>query len=109
MVCDLGFLASKMAKSLVLQRYSRYHSGMEIIVLSQPGCGPCRFVERTLNKAGLAHEVRNVREDPEAETWLRELYDAYRPGQRPSTPVTVIDGRPVFGTVDLKGALSAAA
>lgn len=82
---------------------------MEIIVLSQPGCGPCKFVERTLAKAGVAHEIRDVRADPEAEAWLRGIYDAYRPGDRPSTPVTLIDGKPHFGTAGIKEALPGAA
>ncbi|UZF54078.1 glutaredoxin family protein [Gordonia polyisoprenivorans] len=80
---------------------------MEIIVLSQPGCGPCRFVERTLDRLGVAHEIRDVRADPEAEELLREIFAAYHPGHRPSTPVTLIDGRPIFGT-GVKEALAAA-
>ena len=70
---------------------------MTITILSQPGCPACRLVEKTIEQTGLTATVRDVREDPGAEALLRDLYDAYRPGHRPATPVTIIDDRPVFG------------
>ena len=77
---------------------------MAITILSQPGCAACRLVEKTVEQAGLTATVRDVREDPAAEALLRDLYDAYRPGHHPATPVTLIDDRPVFG-VDGRKAL----
>lgn len=77
---------------------------MTITILSQPGCPACRLVERTVEQARLVATVRDVREDPEAEALLRDVYSAYRPGHHPSTPVTIIDDRPHFG-VDGRKAL----
>lgn len=77
---------------------------MTITILSQPGCAACRLIEKTVEQAGLVADIRDVREDPAAEALLRGLYDAYRPGHHPATPVTIIDDRPVFG-VDGRKAL----
>ena len=38
----------------------------QIIVYSQPGCGPCIAVTRHLRKAGVGFEVRDVRQDEAA-------------------------------------------
>lgn len=38
----------------------------QIIVYSQPGCGPCIAVTRHLRKAGVGFEVRDVRADESA-------------------------------------------
>lgn len=38
----------------------------QIIVYSQPGCGPCIAVTRHLRKAGVGFEVRDVRQDEQA-------------------------------------------
>ena len=38
----------------------------QIIVYSQPGCGPCIAVTRHLRKAGVGFEVRDVRADEQA-------------------------------------------
>ena len=38
----------------------------QIIVYSQPGCGPCVAVTRHLRKAGVGFEVRDVRQDESA-------------------------------------------
>ena len=38
----------------------------QIIVYSQPGCGPCVAVARHLRKAGVGFEVRDVRQDEAA-------------------------------------------
>ena len=38
----------------------------QIIVYSQPGCGPCIAVTRHLRKAGVGFEVRDVRQDETA-------------------------------------------
>ena len=38
----------------------------QIIVYSQPGCGPCIAVTRHLSKAGVGFEVRDVRQDEQA-------------------------------------------
>ena len=38
----------------------------QIIVYSQPGCGPCVAVTRHLRKAGVGFEVRDVRADETA-------------------------------------------
>lgn len=57
------------------------------------------FVERSLTRAGIPFEIRDVRVDTEAEQLLRDAYLAYRPGVRPQTPVTLVDGGPpLFGT-----------
>ncbi|WP_273491322.1 glutaredoxin family protein [Gordonia otitidis] len=77
---------------------------MTITILSQSNCPACRLVERTIEQTGLTATVRDVREDPEAEALLRSIYDAYRPGRHPSTPVTLIDDHPSFG-VDGRRAL----
>ena len=38
----------------------------QIIVYSQPGCGPCIAVTRHLRKAGVGFQVRDVRQDEQA-------------------------------------------
>ncbi|MGC5024431.1 glutaredoxin family protein [Tsukamurella sp. DT100] len=73
---------------------------MTITVLSQPGCAACRFVEKTLDAEGLPYTVRDVRQDPAAEDLLRGIYERLRPGQHPSTPVTILGpGDVVIGPV----------
>lgn len=71
-----------------------------ITVLSQPGCGACRFVEKTLDAEGLPYTVRDVRQDPAAADLLIGIYQRLRPGQHPSTPVTILGpGDVVIGPV----------
>ncbi len=71
-----------------------------ITVLSQPGCGACRFVEKTLDAEGLPYLVRDVRQDPDAADLLIGIYRHLRPGQHPSTPVTILGpGDVVIGPV----------
>ncbi|MBX8688102.1 glutaredoxin family protein [Mycobacterium sp. 20091114027_K0903767] len=66
------------------------HLAGSVTVLSQPGCGACRFVEKTLDAEGLTYEIRDVREDPAAADLLVGIYERLRPGQHPSTPVTIL-------------------
>lgn len=67
-------------------------------ILSQPGCGACRFVEKTLSAEGFSYAVRDVREDPAAADLLIGIYARLKPGQHPSTPVTILgEGDIVFG------------
>lgn len=70
----------------------------EIVVLTQPNCGACIFVERAITAAGLTATYRDVREDADAAEMLTRLYTQHRPGERPRTPVAVVDGTPYFGT-----------
>ena len=72
---------------------------MAITVLIQPNCTACVWVERALTRHGELFTTRDVRDDPEAEALLRDLYTAHRPGQHPRTPVTILDHDVVvFGT-----------
>lgn len=59
-------------------------------ILSQPGCGPCLFVKKTLEAAGVPYVEYDVRTDRAAEVMLLRLYER-RPGQRPATPVTILN------------------
>ncbi|MEP9391113.1 glutaredoxin domain-containing protein [Gordonia sp. VNK1] len=70
----------------------------EIIVLTQPNCGACKFVEKSIDAAGLDASYRDVREDADAAEMLVELFAAHKPGEHPRTPVAVVDGTPYFGT-----------
>lgn len=70
----------------------------EIVVYSQPKCPACVFVERSIAAAGLSADYRDVREDEAAAEMLVQLFAAHRPGERPRTPVAVVDGTPYFGT-----------
>lgn len=45
----------------------------QIIVYSQPGCGPCIAVTRHLRKAGVGFEVRDVRADETAAAEVARL------------------------------------
>ena len=45
----------------------------QIIVYSQPGCGPCIAVTRHLRKAGVGFEVRDVRADEQAAAEVEAL------------------------------------
>ena len=69
----------------------------EIVVYTQQSCGACKFVERAIDAAGLDATYRDVREDADAAEVLVQLFNTHRPGERPRTPVTVIDGEVVFG------------
>lgn len=70
----------------------------EIVVYTQANCGACVFVAKAIDAAGLPAAYRDVREDPAAAEMLVQLFDAYKPGERPRTPVAVVDGTPYFGT-----------
>lgn len=70
---------------------------MTITVLTQTGCAACKWVTRTLDAEGLPYELRDVRQDPAAEDLLVGVYARLRPGMRPATPVTLLDGDVVFG------------
>jgi glutaredoxin len=69
----------------------------EITVYTQPSCGACIFVERAIAAAGLHATYRDVREDESAAEMLVQLFAAHRPGERPRTPLTVVDGEVFFG------------
>ncbi|GAA4391725.1 glutaredoxin family protein [Tsukamurella soli] len=72
------------------------------VVYAQKLCQQCRMVERLLTNLGVTYEVRDVQEDPQALEDVMEYWRTLRPGEQPSTPVTVIDGDPVgvfFGNV----------
>lgn len=70
----------------------------EIVVYTQPSCGACKFVERAITTAGLDADYRDVREDEAAAAMLVQLFNTHKPGERPRTPVAVVDGTPYFGT-----------
>lgn len=80
-------------------------------VYSKPGCGPCVAVKKMLELYGVEYIERDVTTDPTAEQTLRDLYAARRPGQHPSTPVTLLTTAEgtltVFGP-DIRGHLRAA-
>ncbi|WP_157753403.1 glutaredoxin family protein [Gordonia sp. 1D] len=69
----------------------------EILVLTQPNCGACKFVEKAIDAAGLDATYRDVRQDESAAEMLVQLLTQHRPGERPRTPVTVIDGEVFVG------------
>ena len=52
------------------------------VVISSPGCIPCRFTKARLEKNGIEFEERNVAEDPDALELARSL--GYQ-----STPVVI--------------------
>lgn len=75
---------------------------MTTTLYTQPGCGGCYGAAAQLRNAGIAYTARDVRTDPTAAELVRELYAEHRePGAVPETPVTVIDGQPFFGLVEL--------
>lgn len=45
----------------------------QIVVYSQPGCGPCIAVTRHLRKAGVGFTVRDVRQDEQAAAEVARL------------------------------------
>lgn len=59
-------------------------------VLSKPNCAPCTWVKRSLEQFGVPYIERDVTTDGAAEQTLRDLYASRRPGQHPSTPVTLL-------------------
>ena len=59
-------------------------------VLSKPGCGPCIGVKKILQMHGVPYVDRDVTVDPAALDQLLDLYTSRRPGQHPSTPVTLL-------------------
>lgn len=59
-------------------------------VLSKPGCGPCIGVKKMLQTHGVPYIDRDVTADAAALDQLLDLYAARRPGQHPSTPVTLL-------------------
>lgn len=61
-----------------------------VTLLTQPGCGACTFVEKTLQAEGLSFTARDVRADPAAAGLLVGLFERLRPGHHPSTPVTIL-------------------
>lgn len=63
---------------------------LSAIVFSKPGCGPCIFVKKNLSAFNIPFVDRDVTTDAAAEQTLRVLYEGHRPGQRPSTPVTLL-------------------
>lgn len=81
-------------------------------VLSKPNCAPCLWVKRSLEQFGVEYVDRDVTADTDAEQLLRDLYESRRPGQHPSTPVTLLttpEGTlTVFGA-DIRSHLRAAA
>lgn len=62
----------------------------DVVVYSMEGCPPCAMVKQFLTRMGVAFQVKDVRQDPQA---LQELARMGFQG----TPVTVIDGRPIVG------------
>ncbi|SHP29115.1 glutaredoxin [Mycobacteroides abscessus subsp. abscessus] len=77
-------------------------------VLSKPQCGPCTWVKKSLDQHGVEYIERDVTVDTAAEQLLRDLYAARRPGQHPSTPVTLLSSEQgvltIFGP-DIRGHL----
>ncbi|MGV7586352.1 glutaredoxin family protein [Mycobacterium kansasii] len=67
-------------------------------VLSQPNCQGCTWVKKTLEQAGIEYVEYDVRTDRAAEVMLLRLYER-RPGQRPATPVTIINSETETETV----------
>ncbi len=63
---------------------------LSAVVFSKPGCAPCTWVKKTLEQHGVTYTDRDVTTDFAAEQTLRMLYEGHRPGQRPSTPVTML-------------------
>ncbi|SKM37297.1 glutaredoxin [Mycobacteroides abscessus subsp. abscessus] len=59
-------------------------------VLSQPNCQGCTWVKKALEAAGVSYVEYDVRTDRAAEVMLLRLYER-RPGQRPATPVTILN------------------
>ncbi|CPR69576.1 glutaredoxin family protein [Mycobacteroides abscessus] len=59
-------------------------------VLSKPGCAPCTWVKRNLEKYDIPYVDRDVTVDPAALEQLLDLYADTRRGQHPSTPVTLL-------------------
>lgn len=43
-----------------------------IIVLTQPGCGPCVGVKSALKRGGVEYREVNIREDERAVKWMME-------------------------------------
>lgn len=62
----------------------------QIIVYSQPGCGPCMAVKRHLRTAGVGFEVRDVRADEQAAAEVAAL--GYQ-----GTPVVVAGDMHTYG------------
>ena len=59
-----------------------------VIVLTQPGCGPCVGVKAALKRSGVEYREVNIREDERAVKWMME--QGYT-----GTPV-IIDGKDHF-------------
>lgn len=81
---------------------------MTTTLYTQPACGGCTFAAKDLVKAGIDFVSRDVRTDDAARDELLRLYAEHRSeGEHPQTPVTVIDGAPFFGPVELHAHLRA--
>lgn len=63
---------------------------LSAVVYTKPGCAPCTWVKRTLEQYAVPFTDVDVTADPAAEATLRMLYEGHRPGQHPSTPVTLL-------------------
>ena len=48
-------------------------NALEIVVYWRPGCYFCHRLLRDLEKAGVAHELRNIWEDEEAAAFVRSV------------------------------------
>ncbi|WP_458317875.1 glutaredoxin family protein [Mycolicibacterium brisbanense] len=77
-------------------------------VFSKPGCAPCFWVKKALDQHAVPYIDRDVTADPAALDQLLSLYASRRPGQHPSTPVTLLTSEEgtltVFGP-DISGHL----
>lgn len=71
------------------------------VVYSQPGCQPCRFMEKMLDKHGIPWSERNVREDEAAYAELVEFHEACAPDRHLGTPLVVIDDADGHGSREL--------
>ncbi len=62
----------------------------QVIVYTQPGCGPCAAEKEFLNNNGVEFEERDIRANPE---YLRELMEL---GAQ-ATPTTLVDEEVIMG------------
>lgn len=61
-----------------------------VVVYSMEGCPPCAMVKQFLTRMGVEFQVKDVRQDPQAQA------EFLRMGFR-GTPVTLIDGQAIVG------------
>lgn len=70
-------------------------------VFSQPGCQPCAWMKRQLDRFGVPWTERDVQADEQALAELHEFFEALAPGRQPQTPVVVIDDADGHGSREI--------